>query len=102
VYYRYPYAEKDMAVIKLPKEVKVETLPDKKEEQVDWAVYMFERKAPQPGYLRLDRTVVVGGILFPIDRYKEMRSFFGKLKAEDEQQVLLKVSTDVAEAGRAN
>ncbi len=103
VYFDYPYVSVDATVIKLPADVAIESLPAKKSEKEDFAYYIIDRKSPKPGYLRLDRTVMVGGIIFKVEDYPKLRTFFGKLKAEDDQQVLLKTSDSSAmEAGHAS
>jgi Domain of Unknown Function with PDB structure (DUF3857) len=102
VYFDYPYIEMDRVAIKLPKGVTVENLPEKKTEQTEFAYYIYDRKTPTPSFLRFDRTVMVGGVLFPLEDYPKLRTFFTKLKDEDEQQILLKtVETTSLEQGHA-
>jgi hypothetical protein len=102
VYFNYPYVALDQVVIKLPKGVAIESIPEKKTEKQDFAYYIIDRKKVGQGYLRYDRTLMVGGIIFKDTDYPDLRKFFGKLKADDEQQVLLKMTeTSSLEADHA-
>ncbi|HEY0565960.1 MAG TPA: DUF3857 domain-containing protein [Terriglobales bacterium] len=102
VYFRYPYAEVDVAVVKLPAGVTVENLPAKAQEQTDFAYFIHDRKSPAPGYVRFDRTVLVGDMYYKLEEYPKLRGFFSKLKAEDQQQILLKNATETSAIGGAH
>lgn len=92
VYFHYPYIALDQMVIKLPQGMTIESIPAKQTEKEEFAYYVMDRRKPAEGYLRFDRTLMVGGILFPVQDYARLRTFFGKLKTDDDQQILLKTT----------
>ena len=61
----------------------------------------MKREKPTPSFIRLTRTAMVSGVIFPTEQYPKLRAFFAKEKAEDDQQVLLKPSSPPAGANGA-
>jgi hypothetical protein len=88
VYFAYPYAEIDTVNITLPPGYKVESLPVKNKITPEFASY--QSIAQQSGEkLNLQRMLVVSGIFFSLDHYPELKDFFNKVQAGDEQQAVL-------------
>lgn len=88
VYFAYPYAEIDAVNITLPPGYKVESLPVKNKITPEFASY--QSIAQQAGAkLNLQRMLVIGGIFFSLDHYPELKDFFNKVQAGDEQQAVL-------------
>ncbi len=88
VYFTYPFAEIDAVNITLPPGYKVDSLPAKS--KITPAFGGYQSIAQQSdAKLNLQRMLVVGGIFFSLDHYPELKDFFNKVQAGDEQQAVL-------------
>jgi hypothetical protein len=93
VYFHYPYKERDDIAVQLPAGWKVETLP-KPQALNPGGQLKYELSATQDAdILHVQRTIVVGGILYPVSSYGAVRSFFSSAKVNDEQQLVLQASS---------
>jgi hypothetical protein len=92
VYFHYPYSEQDDITIQIPNGWRVETLP--KPLVLDPGGHLhYEITAKQEGgTLHIQRSLTVGGILYPADSYSGVRGFFASAKANDEQQLVLQAT----------
>lgn len=98
VYFPYAFAESDRVSIKVPDGYTLESVPQEQSMTLGYAGYQnvveFDGKQ-----LVTTRLLQVNGIFFRLDRYPEIKDFFGKVQAGDEQQVVLKESSANAQKG---
>src|SRR5579884_3417382 len=91
VYLYYPSREIDEVSITIPQSMDIESLPQNENVRRDYALYVTEW-SKQARTLTVKRDVAMGGFVFPIAEYKDLKGFYDKVKAGDEQQAVLKVS----------
>jgi hypothetical protein len=70
----------------------VESLPPNDSVHLTYALYDSTQKMEQPTMISSTRTMIMAGLAFPKDNYKEVKSFYDKASASDGQQVLLKAA----------
>ena len=92
VYYVYPYQVLDAVGLVLPREFKIEAIPDKKHEESDLGYFdiNWEKRSDQTIVMR--RGFAVHGILYPLDTYPNLRDFYSKVGSGDEENVVLRVN----------
>jgi hypothetical protein len=88
VYFPYAFAEVDRVNIKLPDGYTLENTPPAQTAGLGYASYQnvaqFDGKQ-----LSTQRILQVNGIFFRVEQYPEIKTFFGKVQAGDEQQAVL-------------
>jgi hypothetical protein len=88
VYFPYAFGEADRVSIKLPEGYTLENTPAAQTARLRYAGYQnlaqFDGKQ-----LVTQRILQVNGIFFKLDLYPEVKDFFGKVQAGDEQQAVL-------------
>jgi hypothetical protein len=88
VYFPYAFGEVDRVNIKIPGEYTLENVPKQQTERLGYAGYQnlaqFDGKQ-----LVTQRVLQVNGIFFRLEQYPEVKDFFGKVQAGDEQQAVL-------------
>ncbi|MGC2695208.1 MAG: DUF3857 domain-containing protein, partial [Candidatus Angelobacter sp.] len=88
VYFPYAFAEADRVNIKLPVGYQLENAPPAQNASLSYAGYQnvvqFDGKE-----LVTQRILQVNGIFFRLDLYPEVKDFFSKVRAGDEQQAVL-------------
>jgi Domain of Unknown Function with PDB structure (DUF3857)/Transglutaminase-like superfamily len=92
VYLYYPYREIDEVHITLPSGVDVESLPPDDTVKTDFAIYTTQQKMETPVTVFSRRDLAVAGMAFPNSVYKEVKDFYDKVKAGDDQPALLKAT----------
>lgn len=89
VYFPYAFSESDRVNIKIPDGYSLETVPQEQAARLGYAVYQnlvqFDGKQ-----LVTQRLLQVNGIFFRLELYPEVKDFFGKVRAGDEQQAVLR------------
>lgn len=92
VYFSYPYQENDDITLELPAAYHIESLPNALNETSAFAEFhtSFEKNE---GSLHFRRHFAINGIYFSTSYYKPLREFFDKVRASDEQQVVLQSAT---------
>jgi hypothetical protein len=89
VYFPYAFGESDRVNIKIPGEYTLETVPQEQFARLDYAAYQnlvqFDGKQ-----LVTQRILQVNGIFFRLELYPEVKDFFSKVQAGDEQQAVLR------------
>jgi transglutaminase-like putative cysteine protease len=93
IYFDYPYQIIDEVRFTVSKGTSVESLPENDAVRLDYALYETKQKMEQPDTIYSLRNIIMGGIVFPITKYKEIKDFYDKAGTGDRQQVLLKVDT---------
>ena len=88
VYFPYAFAESDRVSIKVPAGYTLESVPQEQTARLGYAGYknvvQFDGKQ-----LVTQRVLQVNGIFFRLELYPEVKDFFGKVQAGDEQQAVL-------------
>jgi hypothetical protein len=88
VYFPYAFGEADRVNIKIPDGYTLENAPQAQNARLRYAAYQnlaqFDGKQ-----LVTQRILQVNGIFFKLDVYPEVKDFFGKVQAGDEQQAVL-------------
>jgi hypothetical protein len=92
IYFEYLSREIDEVHIKIPEELEVESLPANEEARLEYALYRTVQKKEPGNTVVGTRDLAMGGMLFPPDRYKEIKNFFDKVKAGDDQPVVAKAA----------
>jgi hypothetical protein len=92
VYFHFPFSEQDDISIQVPSGWHAESLPEP--DVVDPGGQLhYEISAKQDGdALHVQRKLVVGGILYPVDSYNAVRKFFAAAKEGDEKQLVLQTA----------
>jgi hypothetical protein len=89
VYFRYPNEEIDDLKFQGPTGYKVETVPPAKAVKPG-AVVGYEISTSQQGAVaEVKRKLVINGLMFPVEYYSSLRSFFNTVKSDDEVQIVL-------------
>jgi hypothetical protein len=92
IYLWYMTRELDEVHLALPSSLEVESLPPSDSVKLDYAVYSVFQKAESATSVVARRDLVMGGIAFPPAVYGELKGFYDKVKAGDDQQMILKGS----------
>ena len=88
VYFPYPFTDSDSVTIKVPSGFTPESIPAGQDAKLGYARY--QNVSNFDGIqLVSQRQLAFNGIYFDLDKYSELKSFFGKVQAGDEQQAVL-------------
>jgi hypothetical protein len=88
LYFPYPFTESDAVTIKVPSGFTPESIPAAEDAKLGYARY--QNVSNFDGIqLVSQRQLAFNGIYFDLDKYSELKSFFGKVQAGDEQQAVL-------------
>jgi hypothetical protein len=96
VYFQYPWQEVDEVHIKIPAGMEVESLAPDDSVRIDSAVYQVKQKQEAADKLFSRRDFIMVDMIIPQDRYKDLKGFFDKVKADDDQPALVRISKHVA------
>jgi hypothetical protein len=88
VYFPFAFAENDRIIITLPAGTVVESFPQRQSENIGYAAYQSASQS-DGRQLVMQRQLRVNGIFFRPDQYSDLKGFFGKVRAGDEQQIVL-------------
>jgi hypothetical protein len=89
IYFAYPSAATDDFTIQLPASMQAATIPTPKLYNLA-NEFHYEIAVKQEGTaLHVQRKINVNGVLYPVDSYRDIRSFYSLAKSYDEQQVVL-------------
>jgi hypothetical protein len=96
VYFPYAFGESDRVNIKIPEGTVLENVPPEQSARLRYAGYQnlvqFDGKQ-----LVTQRILQVNGIFFKLELYPEIKDFFSKVQAGDEQQAVLRGGTTNAQ-----
>lgn len=88
LYFPYPFTEFDAVTIKVPLGFTPESIPAAQDAKLGYARY--QNVSNFDGIqLVSQRQLAFNGLYFDLDKYSELKSFFGKVQAGDEQQAVL-------------
>jgi hypothetical protein len=89
VYFAYAFAEVDKVSIDLPAGYALESVPEQQDVNLPYARYQnfsqFDGKQ-----LVTQRGLLFNGIFFDVNKYAELKGFFSKVQAGDEEQAVLR------------
>jgi hypothetical protein len=86
---RYPYIDQDDVKLELAPGLTVKNLPtDAEVPMLTFGKYRAKYSSPQNGY-ELTRAVAMGKTYFTVAQYGDLRDFYQKMGAQDQQQVVL-------------
>ncbi len=88
IYFPYAFSELDVVQIRFPAGFSMENAPEQKDVRLPYARYEDIIQFTG-GQLLTKRALLLNGILFPVTKYAELRDFFSKVDAGDEQQAVL-------------
>lgn len=95
IYFHFPYEELDEVKVHPPAGYKIETVPPA--EKIEPGRVSYNIVTAQEGEIAsVKRHLVIGGIIFPVQAYPALRTFFGNAKSNDEAQILIQRSDDAA------
>ena len=87
---RYPYIAQEEVTIKVAPGLSIENAPsDTKIPFQQFAIYGISNKQTTDTYTQV-REVIVGNIFYKAQEYPQLRDFFQKTSAQDQQQVVLR------------
>ena len=88
LYFPYPFTEDDVVVADVPAGFTIENVPPKLEAGLPYAKY--QNLSQFDGHqLVTQRRLIMNSVYFPLDKYPELKGFFGKVQVGDEQQAVL-------------
>jgi hypothetical protein len=90
IYFDNPYSIIDEIHISLPPGISVESLPPNDSVRLEYAMYESKQNMEPSGTIVAMRNMIMGGMAFPKENYKEIKTFYDKVSTDDGQQVLLK------------
>lgn len=91
VYFPYAFAEVDVIKMKVPAGYTIEGNPQNQDFKVAYAAYQNAGKF-ESNQLVVHRTLLFNVIFVPLKQYAEVKDFFSKVQAGDEQQAVLRVA----------
>jgi hypothetical protein len=98
VYFPYAYGESDTVAIKVPAGYTSETVPPRQSDSLSYATYLTTTEFDGT-QLITHRVLQVNGIFFRVESYPDVRGFFLKVQAGDEQRAVLRTA-EVAEGAK--
>jgi len=96
IYFHAPWQEADEVHISIPPGMEVETLAPDDTVKLKYAVYQVRQKQEAPNQMFSRRDFIMAQSVFTPDEYKEIKDFFDKVKADDDQPALVRLSQSVA------
>jgi hypothetical protein len=98
VYFDLPWQEADEVHISMPAGMEVESLAPDDTIQLQYAFYRVQQKQEAPDKIFSRRDFIMNQELFGPNEYKDIKGFFDKVKADDDQPALMKLTASVATA----
>ncbi|HEY0758092.1 MAG TPA: DUF3857 domain-containing protein [Acidisarcina sp.] len=94
----FPYLLRDTVKLKLPAQYAAESVPkDANFPLPHEAVFVESYRLNADGYTQ-DRQLVLANVFFDVKEYPQLRDFYQKMNAQDQQQVILKAEPQTASA----
>lgn len=88
VYFPYPFTEADSVSITVPSGFTIESVPQQRDAKLPYARY--QNTSQFDGlHLVTQRNLFFNGVYFPLEKYSELKEFFGTVQTGDEQQAVL-------------
>lgn len=96
VYFEFPSRQIDDVRITLPDNLQVESLPASETVKLDYAIYKADRTQDK-NVIISSRDLAIASFAITLSDYKSLKGFYDKVKEFDDQQVLLKRVSNVAQ-----
>jgi hypothetical protein len=91
IYFYFPSREIDDITLTVPTSLEMETLPQPESVQLDYAMYK-STWSQQQRTINCKRDLAMAAFIFPPTDYKELKGFYDRVKAGDEQQAVLRMN----------
>jgi hypothetical protein len=89
IYFHYPYIEKDSLTLHFPGGYKIESVPAEAKANPGGG-FVYDAAVSQDGSaVKVERQLVVSGILYQAKYYPALRKFFNTVKTDDDAQIVL-------------
>jgi hypothetical protein len=95
VYFEFPGRQIDEIHVTLPDNVRIETLPNTVSARLGYAMYKAERKQSPREIVQI-RDLAIAAFVLPPGEYKNVKSFYDKVKECDDEQAILTSGPNVA------
>jgi hypothetical protein len=95
IYLYYPSREMDDVTLTVPASMALESMPKKETVQLDYAIYNAEYSG-KGQTISIMRDLAINAYVFPREKYPEVKGFYDKVKAGDEQQLILRSTANAA------
>lgn len=96
IYFHVPWQEADEVHITIPSGMEVESLAPDDTIKLQYALYKVQHKQEAPDKIFSRRDMIMGQGIFSPGEYKEVKVFFDKVKADDDQPALVRLSQNAA------
>jgi hypothetical protein len=98
IYFPYPFTDNDVVTMKVPGGFTLESVPQPEDAKLAYARY--QNVSNFDGLqLVTQRKLAFNAIYLPLERYSELKTFFGKVQTGDEQQAVLHGGSTSAQKG---
>jgi len=88
IYFPYPFTDNDTVILQVPSGLTAESIPQKEDAQLPFARYQNVSNFDGAKFIS-QRQLAFNAIYLPVEKYSELKTFFGKVQAGDEQQAVL-------------
>ncbi len=95
VYFTYAYEEIDNLNFQMPEGYTAESVPSPQDVKLEYTHFATARRITNNQFVS-QRVLIINGVLFPVAQYAELKGFFEKLQAADEEQLVLQSSAATA------
>jgi hypothetical protein len=89
VYFEYPHMIQDAVRVKFPAMFKLESVPPNDKNTFKQAIAYTLSTQATPTSVTVQRNYTLGGLVFPVDAYPEIKTFFSKIENKDQESVVL-------------
>jgi transglutaminase superfamily protein/uncharacterized protein DUF3857 len=98
VYFPYPFTDNDVVTMSVPAGFTLESVPQPEDAKLPYARY--QNVSNFDGlHLVTQRQLAFNAIYLPVEKYAELKTFFGKVQTGDEQQAVLHGGATSAQKG---
>lgn len=99
VYFPYPFTEHDSLTLKTPDGLAVESVPEAQNASLGGSAKYVNASQFDGAQMRSERKLLFNGVFFPTEKYSEVKTFFNKVQAADQQQAILHGGSVSAQKG---
>ena len=89
VYFPFPFREFNDINITLPEGMTVETRPEPRKADLDFASYSLVCVQEAQQKLHVQRDLVIKKSFYPVDKYAALKAFYDQVRTIDEEQIIL-------------
>jgi hypothetical protein len=96
IYFHYGYQTLDEISITYPSSMEVESTPPMEEVKMEKLAILREGSGVKNNTITLARNFGLGAMIFKVDEYESLRTFYAKVAHKDQEQAVLKVAGHAA------